>query len=109
MSIQRVFESARKLGVPVIMTDPAGREPMVVLSLEQFEAMIGEGHPAHSQQPAHPQSVPVSPAISGQQVNHVTKIPLDTQESLDSSDTDSSDIPLEERFYLEPVDDENHD
>jgi PHD/YefM family antitoxin component YafN of YafNO toxin-antitoxin module len=39
MSLQRVIDIARKNGMPVVVTDPAGHYPMVVLSLEQFEAM----------------------------------------------------------------------
>lgn len=39
MSLQRVIDIARKNGMPVVVTDPAGHHPMVVLSLEQFEAM----------------------------------------------------------------------
>ncbi|MCC7357660.1 hypothetical protein IT408_04120 [Candidatus Uhrbacteria bacterium] len=42
MSFQRVFESARKLGLPVIVTDPSGHEPFVLLPLDQFEALTGE-------------------------------------------------------------------
>ena len=42
MSLQRVLETARKMGVPVIVTDSAGLDPIVILPLEQFEAMAGE-------------------------------------------------------------------
>jgi nicotinamidase-related amidase len=34
MSLQRIIELARRQGMPVILTDVAGREPMVVLPLE---------------------------------------------------------------------------
>jgi len=83
MSLQNVFESARKMGVPVIVTDPSGREPMVVLPLEQFEAMNGEEKariPQNKPQFASPVFEPSIPS-------------------------NFSEIPPEDRFYLEPVDD----
>lgn len=44
MSLQRIIEVARRQGMPVILTDVAGREPMVVLPLEAYEKMLdGEG------------------------------------------------------------------
>ncbi|MBP6944460.1 hypothetical protein KBD61_03970 [Patescibacteria group bacterium] len=44
MSLQRIIELARRQGMPVILTDVAGREPMVVLPLEAYEKMLdGEG------------------------------------------------------------------
>ena len=92
MSIQRVFESARKLGVPVIMTDPAGREPLVVLSLEQFEAMAGEGH-GQSSAPVtrmpevpHPQGSPI-------RTSPVADIPLDIEGVGTSFEMESGEIP----------------
>ncbi len=40
MSLQRIIELARRQGMPVILTDVAGREPMVVLPLEAYEKML---------------------------------------------------------------------
>lgn len=42
MSLQRVFEAARKMGSPVIVTDVGGRDPLVVVPLEQFEALTAK-------------------------------------------------------------------
>lgn len=42
MSLQRIIELARRQGMPVILTDVAGREPMVVLPLEAYEAMLDD-------------------------------------------------------------------
>lgn len=41
MSWQRIMEVARKQGMPVIVTDVAGREPMVILPLEGYERLLG--------------------------------------------------------------------
>jgi len=113
MSLQRIFESARKLGVPVIMTDPAGREPLVVLPLEQFEAMAGV-------------AVGQAPKIASKPTQK-SKEELRVEEILAAKATEVSEarmeeavadlieqgievaenpeITLEERFYLEPLED----
>ncbi len=104
--MQRIIESARKLGVPLIVTDPGGREPFVVLSLEQFEAMVdtGEsglktvsnqrkpGRPSRKQSESEPESKPepIEPYLD--EVSEV--LPPNPE------------ISLDERFYLEPLDDE---
>jgi hypothetical protein len=116
MSLQRVFESARKLGVPVIMTDPGGREPMVIMTLEQFEALAGEGAPAPEagsvSKPAPQKSkeeLRVERILAEQAVetnkSRMAEVMIDLA-SLPSSNAENPEISLEERFYLEPVDDE---
>lgn len=116
MSLQRVFESARKLGVPVIVTDPGGREPMVVMPLEQFEAMAGESASAPVAKSGPAPTFQKSKEelrveqILADQASHVTK---DRMEEVagefakaPSGGSENLEISLEERFYLEPVDDE---
>lgn len=118
MSLQRVFESARKLGVPVIMTDPAGREPMVVLTLEQFEAMAGTG----SEPGREPTSNPVrrgrppsrrpaeSPkvddfAFPADELKAQPSLAEPALEDYPVPTPSEGEISLDERFYLEPLDD----
>ena len=48
MSLQRVIEVGRKQGIPVIVTDIAGREPMVLLPLDSYERLLN----APSESPA---------------------------------------------------------
>lgn len=43
MSLQRVLELARRQGAPVIVTDVAGREPLVILPLEAYEQLLDGG------------------------------------------------------------------
>lgn len=102
MSLQRVFESARRLGLPVVVTDPAGRDPFVLLPLDQFEAMAGS-----SIQSASPEREPRN-----------AKNPLNTAEKSTPAPTspapsvrlpESEEIPLEERFYLETAEGEREE
>lgn len=52
MSWQRIIEVARKQGMPVIVTDVAGREPMVLLPLEGYERLVdGGGVPKNEEKP----------------------------------------------------------
>lgn len=116
MSLQRVFESARKLGVPVIVTDPGGREPMVVMPLEQFEAMAGESTSAPVVKSGSAPTTQKSKEelrveqILADQASHVAQDRMEEvagEFTVASSGTpENPEISLEERFYLEPVDDE---
>ncbi|MDQ7814514.1 MAG: hypothetical protein RDU25_01780 [Patescibacteria group bacterium] len=110
MSLQRIIESARKLGVPIIMTDPAGREPLVIVSLEQFEAMAGS---PQDTMPSRSNSSKLESDTRFSESEIVTK--TIEQEDL-PQDIYMEDVPPppnakvltdEERFYLEPLDDQN--
>lgn len=46
MSLQRVIELARRQGMPIVVTDVAGREPMVLLPLEIYEDLLNEPNPS---------------------------------------------------------------
>ncbi|MFH1621360.1 MAG: hypothetical protein ABIB04_04745 [Patescibacteria group bacterium] len=95
MSIQQVFESARRLGLPVIVTDLGARDPMVVLPLEQFEALASESPIKTSMKTESHDGLGGAGASSNKQIGD--------QDSFSGSAA-GQDIPLDERFYLEPVD-----
>ncbi len=97
MSLPRIFELARKLGTPVIMTDPAGREPLVVLSLDQFEAMAGVSGDAESATPEIHKKVQ-------NKAKEMSSIPPSPE--LTPAPPLPEDMALEERFYLEPLEGE---
>ncbi len=90
MSLLRIFESAKKLSLPLIVTDTDGRDPMVILPLEQFEAL------AHAQEA--PSTAEKRPESASPQLHSLEEImpPLKNDE-----------ISLEERFYLEPIDEQS--
>ncbi len=106
MSLQRIFESARKLGLPVIVTDLSGRDPMVVLPLEQFEAMAGAGEarepePLISSQLTKPVTEPEVAVIS--QVPVISEVAPVVSPQMTHF---SSEISLEEGFYIDSVSDQ---
>ncbi len=57
MSWQRIFELARRQKAPLIVTDIAGREPVVVLPFAQYEQLLETVRPLT--QPRHV-SIPVA-------------------------------------------------
>ena len=109
MSFQRVIETARKTGVPVILTDVAGREPMVILSLEQFEAMASEGGSdasARRSRPVRTESAEkVLAEIAEERKKERIQEVTEELKALSKNGIDAAEISLEERFYIEPVDD----
>lgn len=117
MSLQRVLETARKTGTPVIITDVAGREPMVILPLEQFEAMAGDGD---GRGPSSESRVERGPVSQEERVVRVleeiaaeraeTRVEQESPINVESLSVEGpvpQDISLEERFYLEPLEDKD--
>jgi hypothetical protein len=90
MSFQRIFEMVRRQGMPLVVTDEAGKEPVVVLPLEVYEALVegGESRPA----PASPTMTPIQTPESSPRMQPVTK----------------DEISLEERFYVEALEDQEN-
>ena len=124
MSWQRIFESARKRGLPLVVTDIAGREPLVVMTLEEFERLEeGKKQEVRSQKlevriekptvdkiavpRVQSETLKVETPITLQSIvekeDEMTKIP---QESAESAPSEAGGLSLEERFYFEPVEGE---
>ena len=91
MSWQRIFETARKQGIPVIVTDGAGRDPLVILPLDQFEALTESTVKEPKIEPT-PESLRPEPTIA----------PPDEKKLVSEL---MPGLSNEERFYLEPVED----
>ncbi len=112
MALQRILESARKLGVPVIITDVAGRDPFVILPLEQFEAMAGVEGKEMKQESI--KSIKPVPSLEGElpeptthfSLNEVQReiLPKIEEKEAKPEIQEVEENPLEERFYLEPMD-----
>ena len=122
MSLQRVLEIARKNGMPVIITDNSGLDPMVILPLEQFEALIGGEKVAQGGSTSNVlrPTIELDPEPSTQDAGLDQAIAEMTAERLKSRVEEAAvqledlakqaqenpEISLEERFYLEPLEDE---
>ncbi len=125
MSWQRILESARKNGFPVIVTDIAGREPMVIMPFDAFEE-LNEAHQVSletwedeaedyeyssldDEQPeagftTSAEQTKVTPMKEEPPSKSVESPSL---EEIPGSSQEVSHLSMEDRFYLEPVDDQS--
>jgi hypothetical protein len=117
MSFQRILETARRMGSPLIVTDAAGREPMVIMSLQTYER-LGEGNSqVTGRKSQSPKSESVEPTITEfasmpapqapvkpESAPVLQEIAIQVMESPEMAQ--DSEISMEERFYLEPMDEE---
>ena len=143
MSWQRIFELARRQKSPLIITDIAGREPLVVLPLEVYERLIDQrrdgsapsaaisvpvrsevlfsgGAPSAVNTHEHQSVSPMVPSseddkirleeIIAPPVRNYSELPQETRTTVpidaSSEEIGGEDLLLEEKFYLEPLDDE---
>jgi len=128
MSWQRILESARRNGFPVIVTDIAGREPMVIMPFDAFEEMNeayqvslkaweDEGESVeYSDLEPDPEAAFDAPLPSYSEEGEVTvenredstqSVDEPSHEGRSQTSEDVSHLSMEDRFYLEPVDDES--
>lgn len=102
------------MGSPLIVTDAAGREPMVVMTLQTYER-LGEAAPSLAPKPVAKQmseptvtefsSMPAQKAPDKvESPSLLREIAIQVMESPEMAQ--DSEISLEERFYLEPTDEE---
>lgn len=108
MSLQRVLEVARKNGMPVIITDNSGSEPMVILPLEQFEAMAfsAQSSALSAQSEKDPALEQAIAEMTAERLKSRVEEAAVQLEDLAKQAKENPEISLEERFYLEPLEDE---
>lgn len=119
MSFQRILETARRMNSPLIVTDAAGREPMVIMTLQAYER-LGEGvqqtiNPKKtieakplSEEPSIVETIPLKEAVieKSESAVNLGEIAIQTMEVKDFAK--ESEISMEDRFYLEPMDEESN-
>ena len=120
MSLHHVLATAKKLGIPVVITDEQGEASQVVMPFEDFVAMVGNAAPvAHpAARVKHPRVVASGPttrvvpqddhdeiaeALSEIQFEGIREEPFAREDlSAPPRHPDFS----EEKFYIEPLNDE---
>lgn len=113
MSWQRILEVARRRGMPMIVTDIAGREPMVLLPFEQYER-LDESVSTDQRGVIVNMVIPpiTEPVVTEAAIDRMTeqgvaarlqrKDAVAAVESAGDTATDEA-LDVEERFYLEPI------
>jgi hypothetical protein len=132
MSLKNVLDTARRLGIPVVITDEEGEAAQVVMPFEDFAAMVGATSPA----PRKPRITrsqeddeEIAQALADLTLEHFTeqessmadesRAPFTVPEQRNDNIRPSEKRPqddlamavtpedlLEDHFYLEPIDDE---
>lgn len=108
MSLQKVFETARTLGLPILLTDINASAPFVIMTLEQFEKLTSAMPKMATRSNGNPKqdsaAAPTSP--QGFSEDRARRVPVPvTQPSPQAQPLVENDMPLEERFYFEPLED----
>ena len=112
MSWQRILELARQRNFPVIVTDVAGREPLVIVPFAEYERM-GEGGGGKMQEASSKRQE----GIRRQDLETEAFVEFEAEElqkqvdaavaGLVQAPSGEGSMSLEERFYLEPVEEES--
>jgi hypothetical protein len=113
MSLNHILDTARKLGIPVVITNEEGKSPQVVMPFEDFASMVGVSRPVSSK-PRITDKV-----VAEEEHDEIAQALADlTMERLDEEGTEPPVSPmkqeapevtddrfLEDNFYFEPLDD----
>lgn len=112
MSLNHILDTARKLGIPVVITNERGESPQVVMPFEDFASMVGVSRPiAGKPRITDREEVEEERDEIAQALADLTMERFDEQanEPLPSLDVDDPEAPeerfLEDHFYFEPLED----
>jgi hypothetical protein len=120
MPLQHVLETARKLGIPVVITDEAGDAAQVVMPFDDFAAMVNATSPTSPKTrkapPSEPRTIPIRDeredeidlALEELQFQGIREEPLvrENPVKVPPAETPKDGEFLEDKFYLEPLNDE---
>jgi hypothetical protein len=117
MSFQRIFEMVKRQGMPLIITDGQGKKPLIVLPLDAYEALLDSKDAFLSTGETlgenEPDVVPVQESAASQEVTGSAPVldvaseqaPAFSRERGSEKDL-ISELSVEERFYIEPINNE---
>lgn len=110
MSLNHILETARKLGIPVVITNDRGEAPQVVMPFEDFASMVGVAGPM-----AGKPRVTKDPSVEDEVAQALADLTLERVEQegeMSLPETPSGALEegpgedfLEDHFYFEPIDD----
>ncbi len=129
MSWKRILKAARKLGTPVIIADESGSDPFVVMTLSKYEDLVEEnvllentglrseefgGDSEDDMRALDPRLEQVfeeqaleEPVNFAEQTEEMPGVPFAEPVSEEQENPKTKgEMPLEDRFYFEPLDDE---
>lgn len=117
MSLNHILDTARKLGIPVVITNERGDAPQVVMPFEDFASMVGvsrplSGKPRISDRGGTEEEDEIAQALADltmerfdEQASEGFPSVLPDEEPVEASPA-ADDGFLEDHFYFEPLEDE---
>lgn len=110
MSLTSILDTARKLGIPVVITNDRGDAPQVVMPFEDFASMVGVTVP--KERKPRLTSIPKTKDEVIQALEDLKGDRISDDEVFDASveetiavEPSEPDRLLEDHFYFEPLDD----
>lgn len=115
--MNQILETARRLGIPVVITNDRGESPQVVMPFEDFVAMtgVGSGQRAKGTGQREDNKFVAEEEVAEALANLTAeRIAEETHEAAhryhaDRGNESTNRSFLEEKFYLEPIEDEEKD
>lgn len=111
MSLKNVLDTARRLGIPVVVTNEDGEAAQVIMPFEDFAAMVGATSPL-SRKPRVTKKDKgedeIAEALADLTIERMSDKVREAADRLerDMGVRENDQGFLEDRFYLEPIDDE---
>jgi len=109
MSLSNILDTARKLGIPVIITNDRGESPQVIMPFEDFASMVGVTTSASkrprvstTEKDEDEEIAQALADIAREEVERATK----REEKPVEMPSSGKEEFIEDRFYFEPIDEE---
>jgi hypothetical protein len=115
MSLQRIFEMVKRQGMPLVVTDGQGRDPVIVLPLDMYEVLLAGQKPENGNQASSEASEPIMVPVGEEVSQPVSDGPVGSSTDFDpvtnglqKPESESelfAELSTEERFYIETPED----
>ena len=112
MGLNHILDTARKLGIPVVITNDRGESPQVVMPFEDFASMVGVGAGMAGGRPRMTASAPeahqdeIAQALADLTMERIEEQGESPESGLETEGPAGEDDRfLEDNFYFEPVED----
>jgi hypothetical protein len=110
MSLPHILETARKLGIPVIITNDRGESPQVVMPFEDFASMVGVTTSAMKRprmsSKDEEEDDEIAQALADLAKEEMERGAREAAIPGDEPPIEKDDRFIEENFYFEPLEDE---
>lgn len=111
MSLASILDTARKLGIPVVITNDQGLAPQVVMPFEDFASMVGVTTPSRERKPrltsipkTKDEVIQALEGLKGERIPDDEIFDVSVEEEVVAEPSEADQL-LEDHFYFEQLDD----